>query len=109
MEHTNNIDYKALYEQSEATRQELEEKIEELETKHEEEIEELTDERDEYYEQVWKKEEEMNDKVESFCAYLTGDWKQFRAVEETFRETYTEEFIQANKEALEQYGLFEDD
>ena len=96
MEHTNNIDYKALYEQSEATRQELEEKIEEL-----------TDERDEYYDQVDRLEEEMNDKVESFCAYLTGDWKKFQAVEEIFRETYTEEFIQANKEALEQYGLFE--
>jgi len=107
MEHTNNIDYKALYEQSEATRQELEEKIEELETKHEEEIEELTDERDEYYDQVDRLKEEMEDKVESFCSYLTGDWKKFRAVEEIFRETYTEEFIQANKEALEQYGLFE--
>ena len=72
-------------------------------------IEELTDERDEYYDRVDRLEEEMNDKVESFCAYLTGDWKKFRAVEEIFRETYTEEFIQANKEALEQYGLFEDD
>jgi len=49
----------------------------------------------------------LNDKVESFCAYLTGDWKKYEVVEEIFRETYTEEFIQANKEALEQYGLFE--
>jgi len=97
------MDYKKLYEQAQ------------------EEIARLKDERDQAIDKVEVMEDSimsledtikskikgLNDKVESFCAYLTGDWKQFRAVEETFRETYTEEFIQANKEALNQYGLFD--
>ena len=56
-----------------------------------------------------EEEEKLKAKLESFCAYLTGDSKKFQVVEEIFRETYTEEFIQANKEDLQRYGLFEDE
>jgi len=61
MEHTNNIDYKALYEQSEVARQELEEKIEELETKHEEELKKAESQSSEFAQMIEKLPDDMEE------------------------------------------------
>jgi len=39
--------------------------------------------------------------------YMTGNWKLFKTIEESIRDRYTQEFIDANKEAFNKYGLFE--
>tara|TARA_R100000654_G_scaffold57109_1_gene83525 strand:+ start:49 stop:564 length:516 start_codon:yes stop_codon:yes gene_type:complete len=58
-------------------------------------------------EKLVEKNAEYERQITSMVDYMTGNWKNFRTIEECITGRYTQEFIDANKEAFNRYGLFE--
>jgi len=50
----------------------------------------------------------LSQQIYNVLSYWTGNWKNYRCVEQAYRDHFTEEYIQGSMDDLNKQGLFED-